>query len=122
MFEEIVTELRLSTSDLEDIKGSKAPKEQYCPYFEVCGGCQLLTWPYEKQVEWKKNQLKEVFKLKEDVEFISADQVTEYRHKNSISFKQHHTQSLRVFINLSHINSSISITVLSNTQSQRRFS
>lgn len=97
MFEEIVTELRLSTSDLEDIKGSKAPKEQYCPYFEVCGGCQLLTWPYEKQVEWKKNQLKEVFKLKEDVEFISADQVTEYRHKNSISFKQHHTQIIAGF-------------------------
>ena len=65
MFEEIVTELRLSPSELEDIKTSKAPKEQYCPYFEVCGGCQLLTWPYDKQVEWKKNQLKEVFELED---------------------------------------------------------
>lgn len=97
MFEEIVTELSLSASELEDIKVSKAPKSQYCPYFEVCGGCQLLTWPYEKQVEWKKNQLKEVFKSKDEIDFLAADQVTEYRHKNSISFKQQHTTILAGF-------------------------
>jgi 23S rRNA (uracil1939-C5)-methyltransferase len=88
MFEEIVTELRLTPSELEDIRVSKAPKNQYCPYFEVCGGCQLLTWPYEKQVEWKKNQLKDLFKSKDDIDFIGAEQTTAYRHKNSISFKQ----------------------------------
>ncbi len=97
MFEEIVTELSLSINELEDIKNSKAPKNQYCPYFEVCGGCQLLTWPYEKQVEWKKSQLKEVFKSKDDIEFLEAEQVTAYRHKNSISFKQHHTQIMAGF-------------------------
>ena len=97
MFEEIVTELSLSINELEDIKNSKAPKNQYCPYFEVCGGCQLLTWPYEKQVEWKKSQLKEVFKSKDEIEFLEAEQVTAYRHKNSISFKQHHTQIMAGF-------------------------
>ena len=54
MFEEIVPEYSLNEQEVLDIKASKAPKKQYCPYFEECGGCQLLSWDYAKQVEWKK--------------------------------------------------------------------
>ena len=86
MFEEIVPEYSLNEQEVLDIKASKAPKKQYCPYFEECGGCQLLSWDYAKQVEWKKAKLAETFKR--DLPFIEAESITAYRHKNNFSYKQ----------------------------------
>lgn len=32
-----------------------------CEYFDVCGGCQLQYMPYEKQLEFKKQHVKDAF-------------------------------------------------------------
>ena len=48
MFEEIVPEYSLNEQEVLDIKASKAPKKQYCPYFEECGGC---IWGYSENAE-----------------------------------------------------------------------
>lgn len=34
--------------------------ESACPYYELCGGCQLLHIPYLKQLEFKENKVKEI--------------------------------------------------------------
>lgn len=58
-----------------------------CPYFSVCGGCQLQHLSYEKQLEFKrklvKNTLKKVGGIDVEVEpCIASSQEYNYRNKN----------------------------------------
>jgi len=85
MWEEYVSELKLSESEKAAVKISSAPKDQRCPYFLSCGGCQLLNWDYSKQLAWKKKELEKLFYREVDV--LGSIQHTAYRHKNSFSYK-----------------------------------
>lgn len=91
MWEESVSELKLSKADYESVKISSAPKTQRCPYFLKCGGCQLLNWDMTKQLAWKKNQLQEIFKsmVPCPIEIFGAQTLIGYRHKNSFSYQTH---------------------------------
>ena len=52
-----------SDADLiEVLKASEDRVDPKCSLFGVCGGCQYLNLAYEKQLEWKQNQVKELFK------------------------------------------------------------
>ena len=33
-----------------------------CPYYDICGGCQIMGISYEKQLEYKKNKVVNIFK------------------------------------------------------------
>ena len=57
MQDESYFELRISDADLTSIAKTVPSKQHYCPHFLKCGGCQLLNWDYEKQTDWKANQL-----------------------------------------------------------------
>lgn len=84
MWEEYSSELRLSNEDFLNVKQSSAPKNQRCPYFLSCGGCQLLNWDYPKQIVWKEKQIQAL--LNTSISVLPARQVIEYRNKNSFSF------------------------------------
>lgn len=84
MWDEYSSELRLSNEDFLNVKQSSAPKNQRCPYFLSCGGCQLLNWDYPKQIAWKEKQIQNL--LKAPLSVIPAQQTTAYRNKNSFSF------------------------------------
>jgi 23S rRNA (uracil1939-C5)-methyltransferase len=99
MQDESYFELRLSNTDLESIKKAVPSKEQYCPHFLKCGGCQLLNWDYEKQVEWKGKQMEA---LCNDIQltpkpFLKAETILAYRHKNTYTLKAFKTQILGGF-------------------------
>ena len=37
--------------------------EPFCPYFNLCGGCDLMSISYEKQLEYKKEKVKNILKI-----------------------------------------------------------
>jgi 23S rRNA (uracil1939-C5)-methyltransferase len=46
---------------VEVVKESADRIKPRCPYFGICGGCQLQFMPYEKQLELKKQQVIDAF-------------------------------------------------------------
>lgn len=94
MQDESYFELRLSDEDLSSIAKTVPSKEQYCPHFLKCGGCQLLNWDYDRQIQWKSSQLDLLCKelnLKPEP-FLKAEVITGYRHKNTYTLKAYKSQ------------------------------
>lgn len=56
-----------------------------CPYYNECGGCQLLHYDYKKQLEFKQNKIKNIVKknLCDNVKIndIVFDRNDKYRNK-----------------------------------------
>lgn len=66
--------------------------EPKCSYFDKCGGCQLLNYKYEKQLEYKTNRVINDFKKGhvniDDVEIndtLGMDNPYRYRNKTAFS-------------------------------------
>ena len=72
---------------VELIEASSTRVEPKCSYFFNCGGCDLMHMPYEEQLLYKENKVKEIMKKfanigNEIVEpIIMADNVYNYRNK-----------------------------------------
>ena len=57
-------------------------KEELCPVFRKCGGCQLLHMEYAKQLKWKKEQVNRLLKPYGSLEgIIGMENPFHYRHK-----------------------------------------
>ncbi len=39
-----------------------------CPYYKECGGCHVMHMPYKKQLEWKREKVKEIM-----MKFVSSN-------------------------------------------------
>jgi len=63
-----------------------------CPYFGICGGCQMQHWKYEKQVEAKARQVKDILQRIGSIpdppmlKAIGADNLYAYRNKMEFTF------------------------------------
>ena len=59
--------------------------DSLCPYYDICGGCNISNLNYSKQLEYKKNKVVNIFKryLGIDInpEIIGSDNRYEYRNK-----------------------------------------
>lgn len=68
--------------------------EPGCPYYAVCGGCQLLHLPYEHQVEWKgrfiEDGLTRIGRVTDlpSVEVVPAEAATRYRSRVSFTLRR----------------------------------
>ena len=63
--------------------------EAKCPYYDFCGGCDLLHLDYEDAIIYKQNMLQELFNKNNfniKVDFISGDQFN-YRNKITLKIK-----------------------------------
>jgi len=71
------------------ISGSEDRIESLCPYYEICGGCNISNLNYNKQLEYKKNKVINIFKryLNMDInpEIIGSD--IRYEYRNKITYK-----------------------------------
>ncbi len=63
-----------------------------CQHFEVCGGCTIQNVPYEKQLEFKENNVTQVLNRigkiypEETIPILPASSVDYYRNKLEFSF------------------------------------
>lgn len=72
------------------IKKSEKRIEPICPYFEVCGGCNIMHMPYEEQLKYKKNKVIEIMKkfANVDPEIINNIVSTEqFYYRNKITLQ-----------------------------------
>jgi 23S rRNA (uracil1939-C5)-methyltransferase len=73
-------------------KYSEQRVQPFCQHFGVCGGCQWQMLPYEKQLEYKQQQVTDNLKrigkvsLPEIRKIIGADRTTQYRNKMEYTF------------------------------------
>lgn len=68
------------------IEKSNMHIENNCPYFEVCGGCDLRHISYEDELKFKENKVKEILSKFTGIDIkvskiIGSDDITFYRNK-----------------------------------------
>ncbi len=62
-----------------------------CPHYGICGGCSMLSVPYNEQINIKKKQLLELFKEAghtevSDLDVLSSPSPYEYKNKMEFTF------------------------------------
>ena len=62
---------------------SKNRVKPICPYFGVCGGCDLMHQEYNEQLEFKKNKVKELLKRFSN---IDVDNI-KINHSNNLNYR-----------------------------------
>ncbi len=66
------------------ITPSPSRKPAFCPYYALCGGCQLQNLSYEDTLDYKLKRLEDILtrqKIKVPIELISNPQPQNYRNK-----------------------------------------
>ncbi|HET7001276.1 MAG TPA: 23S rRNA (uracil(1939)-C(5))-methyltransferase RlmD [Puia sp.] len=69
--------------------------EPFCKHFGICGGCQWQMLPYEKQLEYKHDQVLQSLKrigkldLPEISPILGSEKTTHYRNKLEYTFSNH---------------------------------
>ena len=90
---------------LEIIKPSKLRKKAICPYFDKCGGCDLMHISLSESLEYKINKVNEILKknnvsyevtdiIKSEKEYNYRDKVTLKIVNNEIGFYKNDTHEL----------------------------
>ena len=64
--------------------------EKTCPYFEVCGGCDLRHISYDDELKFKENKIKEILNkfTRQDIKvekIVRCDDINNYRNKVKFS-------------------------------------
>lgn len=82
---------KVDTKLLNVIEKSDLETVTPCDHVDVCGGCTMLTLEYNKQLEYKKNQLLDIFKAADhseitDIEIIGSPKSLRYKNKMEYSF------------------------------------
>ncbi|CEP45820.1 23S rRNA (uracil(1939)-C(5))-methyltransferase RlmD [Paraclostridium sordellii] len=76
---------------LELLENSPLETETPCKHFNQCGGCSILSVPYEKQIEIKERQVMDLF-LEQDIFGFNfqgierSPKIKEYRNKMEYTF------------------------------------
>ena len=60
-----------------------------CPYYNICGGCDIMHLPYNKQLEFKQNKVKEVLDkfFGKDIKIKNIIYTEQYNYRNKVTLK-----------------------------------
>ena len=78
---------------IEVLKESKDRIKPECPYYEYCGGCDMMHMKYEVEQKIKEGRLKQTFRKFKDCQFnpiISAKEINKYRNKVMMPYTVNH--------------------------------
>ena len=81
----------LEASPSKIIKNSSKRISAPCPYYEKCGGCQIMNLNYQEQLAYKKEKVINIFKKYGDITVnpnIVFDKEWHYRNKITLQVKQ----------------------------------
>ena len=68
------------------IKKSPLRVESDCPYYDKCGGCDLLHLSYEEQLKYKENKVKEIIKKFSGLECVNKIVPSvQYNYRNKVT-------------------------------------
>ena len=73
-------------SIIKYIEKSKMHIDSICPYFEICGGCDLRHISYDDELKFKENKVKEILSkfTRDDIKvnnIIGSEEIEMYRNK-----------------------------------------
>lgn len=76
----------------EYITKSTSRVESPCPYFNICGGCELLNLSYKDTCKYKKEKLEGILSkyanIKTDIEIIESKNNLNYRNKITLKVEK----------------------------------
>ena len=114
------------TADIQNIvKKSELRNTPKCPYYDSCGGCNLMHVGIDYQEEYKEEKVKEILKkyanIKENVKFIKNNKELYYRNKVTLKVKNgefgYYNDETHNFINVNNcllVNNKINEFIKSN--------
>lgn len=90
---------------LKYIEKSKNRKEVLCPYYNFCGGCNIMHLPYKEQLKFKQEKIKNIIKkyLNKNIKInniVESNNFDSYRNKvtfqvkNTIGFYKNKTYDI----------------------------
>lgn len=70
------------------IKKADLRIDSICPYYNVCGGCNISNLSYQEQLNFKENKVKNIFKryLNMDINPQVIGSNKEYKYRNKITY------------------------------------
>ena len=70
------------------IKESELRKEVLCPYFDICGGCNISNLDYSEQLKFKVDKVKNIFMkyLDLNIQPRVIGSVKEYNYRNKVTY------------------------------------
>ena len=70
------------------IKKSDKRIDSLCPYYDMCGGCNISNLEYQEQLKFKENKVKNIFKkyLNIDIEPRVIDSEKKWEYRNKITY------------------------------------
>ena len=73
----------------EYIKKNPNRIENICPYYKTCGGCDILHIPYEEQLKYKENKIKNIINryLKEDIKINNIEYDKQFNYRNKVTLQ-----------------------------------
>lgn len=84
----------IEAEPIKFIKKSELREESKCPYYEECGGCNLLHLSYEEQLKYKQHKISDILKKYAGIddlninEIIPSDKQFYYRDKVTLKVKE----------------------------------
>lgn len=84
-----------------------------CPYYQICGGCNISNLDYDKQLEFKVNKVKNIFKryLNINIEPNIIDSIDKYEYRNKITYHNDKTLGLvSIYDNVIDINNCLLVS------------
>lgn len=70
-------------------KKSKDRIEVTCPYYEKCGGCDIMHMNYESQLKFKNDKIKDIIKkyTHENIKINNIVSKEQYNYRNKVTFQ-----------------------------------